>query len=177
MLEPSVQPLPSLEAAAPLNLRPARRADIPAIHDLILYWAERGRMLERDPELLEATIHEFLILETPEGLAGCVGVHELAPDLAEVRGLAVNDDFRGRGLGRWLVLAAERHARDLGLRRLFAWTYETRFFERCGYGQIPRDATSLPMEIHAECSRCPFLSDCREIAVIKFIPDHGPILA
>ncbi|HEX2863791.1 MAG TPA: N-acetyltransferase [Deinococcales bacterium] len=173
----NAKPLPPLDPAAPLNLRPATVADIPAIRALIGYWAERGRMLERSEELLRATIHEFLLLETPEGLAGCVGVHRLADDLAEVRGLAVRHEFRGRGLGRWLVLGAERQARDLGLRRLFAWTYEVRFFERCGYARIPRDAASLPVEIHAECNRCPFLTDCREIAVIKFIPQGGPVLA
>jgi amino-acid N-acetyltransferase len=102
-----------LPDAAPLDLRNASLEDIGRISALIKYWAERGRMLERSEELLQATIHEFLILELSDGtLAGVVGLHRMAEDLAEVRGLAIAPGFQGQGLGRWLVLGAERMARD-----------------------------------------------------------------
>lgn len=176
-LEP-LNTLPELDASASLSLRKAREADIPAVYDLVRYWADRGRMLVRSHELLEKTIHEFLVLETPEGqLAGCVGLHRLAPDLAEVRGLAVHPAFQGRGLGRWLVLGCERAGRDLGLSRLFAWTYEQRFFERSGYARISRDEATLPAEVHGECQRCPFLTNCQEIAMLKLIGRSGPVVA
>lgn len=162
--------LPDLDPNASLALRPAALEDVDAIHDLVKHWADKGRMLERSRELLRATIHEFLVLETPDGhLAGCVGLHRLAPDLAEVRGLAVHPSFQGRGLGRWLVLGAERLARDLGLARLFAWTYEQRFFERAGYARIARDEATLPAEIHGECQRCPFQTNCQEIPMLKLV--------
>jgi amino-acid N-acetyltransferase len=168
-LEP-ITILPELAPTTELNLRNAGVQDVPRIYDLIKYWAEKGRMLERSHALLEATIHEFLILETNDGqLAGCVGLHRMADDLAEVRGLAIHPSFQGRGLGRWLVLGAERMGRDWGLRRLFAWTYEQHFFEKCGYTRIPREETTLPTEIYGECQRCPFLTNCKEIPMLKMI--------
>lgn len=176
-LEPFIH-LPELDANASLSLHKAGEADIGAIYDLVKYWADRGRMLVRSHDLLRETIHEFLVLETPDGgLAGCVGLHRLAPDLAEVRGLAVHPAFQGRGLGRWLVLGCEREARDLGFRRLFAWTYEQGFFERSGYARISRDEATLPVEIHGECQRCPFLTNCQEIAMLKLIGLTGPVVA
>jgi amino-acid N-acetyltransferase len=168
-LEP-ITILPELAPTTELNLRNAGVQDVPRIYDLIKYWADKGRMLERSHALLESTIHEFLILETPDGqLAGCVGLHRMANDLAEVRGLAIHPSFQGRGLGRWLVLGAERMGRDWGLRRLFAWTYEQLFFEKCGYTRIPREETTLPTEIYGECQRCPFLTNCKEIPMLKMI--------
>jgi amino-acid N-acetyltransferase len=173
-----VVPLPELDANASLNLRKATLDDIEKIYDLIKHWADKGRMLERSHELLRATIHEFLVLETPEGqLAGCVGLHRMGKDLAEVRGLAVHPSFQSRGLGRWLVLGCEREARDIGLKRLFAWTYEQRFFERCGYGRIPREEATLPQEIYGECQRCPFLTNCQEIPMLKLVEAPRPVTA
>ena len=173
-----VNPLPQLATAASLELRAANLADIPRLYDLIKYWAERGRMLERSHELLASTIHEFLLLENTDGeLAGVVGLHRMAEDLAEVRGLAVNPNYQGKGLGRWLVLGAERLARDWGLKRLFAWTYEQRFFERCGYARIPREEATLPQEIYGECQRCPFLTNCKEIPMLKLIDLPKDIVA
>jgi amino-acid N-acetyltransferase len=85
-----INPMPELAPAAPLELRAATLEDIPRLYDLIKYWAERGRMLERSHELLASTIHEFLLLEDQNHeLAGVVGLHRMAEDLAEVRGLAV----------------------------------------------------------------------------------------
>ena len=179
MLRPhTVLQLPELDANAALELRKATVEDIPAIHSLIKHWADKGRMLERSHELLLATIHEFLVLQTPDGgLAGVVGLHRMADDLAEVRGLAVHPAFQGRGLGRWLVLGCEREGRDIGLKRLFAWTYEQRFFERCGYNRIPREEATLPQEIYGECQRCPFLTNCQEIPMLKIIEAPRPVAA
>jgi amino-acid N-acetyltransferase len=174
--------LPEPDLNATLNLRPADSNDIAAIYDLVKYWADKGRMLERSHELLATTLHEFLVLENQSidgriQVVGCVGLHRLAADLAEVRGLAVHPRFQHQGFGRWLVLGAERLGRDLGLKRLFAWTYEQRFFERCGFSRIARDEATLPQEVHAECQRCPFQTNCQEIAMMKLLHPLKPVVA
>jgi amino-acid N-acetyltransferase len=176
-LEPFTH-LPELNPELPLELRRATISDVPRIHDLVKYWAQKGRMLERSHELLGRTIDEFLILENSSGeLAGCVGLHRMADDLAEVRGLAIHPDFQGKGLGRWLVLGSERLARDWGLKRLFAWTYEQRFFEKCGFNRIPREVDTLPQEIHAECTRCQFQTNCQEIPMLKWLEKPRAVVA
>lgn len=163
--------VPDIHPNAPLMLRKARLTDIDAISELIGYWAVRGLMLVRSKQLLSETIRDFFVLEAepldgkPGGIAGVVGLHMLAIDLAEVRGLAVHPSFQGKGLGRWLVLACEREARDLGLPALFAWTYQQKFFENCGFTRI--DKTNLHPKVWSECQRCPFYENCNEIAMLK----------
>ncbi len=168
-LEPMVV-LPDLNPDAKLVLRNAEIDDVPKIYDLIKYWADQGRMLVRSHELLYATLSEYLLLLTPENeIAGCVGLHRMADDLAEVRGLAIHPNFKGKGLGKRLVLGAEETGKNIGLSRLFAWTYEQVFFEKCGFGRIPREEATLPTEVHAECQRCPFQTNCQEIPMLKLI--------
>lgn len=163
--------LPDIDPNAPLTLRKASLRDIEAIHALVGYWAARGQMLVRSRDLLAETIRDFWILvaaplgDRPGGLAGVSGLHMLAPDLAEVRGLAIHPHFQGRGLGRWLVLACEREARDLGLPALFAWTYQQKFFESCGFSFI--DKSQLHPKVWSECQRCPFFENCNEIGMRK----------
>ena len=93
------------------------------------------------------------------------GLHMLAPDIAEVRGLAVHPNMQGRGLGKQLVLACEAEARAIDLPTLFAWTYQQTFFERCGFTRIEK--TNLHPKVWSECQRCAFFENCNEIAMRK----------
>ncbi|KEF34789.1 MULTISPECIES: N-acetyltransferase [Deinococcus] len=163
--------VPDIHPQAPLVTRKARLPDIEAIHELIGYWAARGQMLVRSRSLLAETIRDFhLVLAEPHGgkpggLAGVCGLHLLAADLAEVRGLAIHPHMQGRGLGKQLVAACEREARDLGLPALFAWTYQQAFFERCGFHRI--DKANLHPRVWSECQRCAFFENCNEIAMLR----------
>ena len=57
-------------------------------------------------------------------------------DLAEVRTLAVDKDYRGRGIGDLLLRRLLDQARDVGVSRVFCLTFEVAFFESHGFHQI-----------------------------------------
>ena len=166
MVELSGTSLLKVRREAGVELRKARLSDVDQIHALIRYWAEQGLMLLRSHSHLYENIRDFHVLEDEDGhVVGVAGLHVLWRDLAEIRGLAVHPDRQGQGLGRWLVLACEREARDLGLPRVFAWTLQVGFFKGLGYRVTTREA--LPPKVWSECNACPFYENCREIAVIK----------
>ena len=61
---------------------------------------------------------------------------DLWADLGEIRTLAVAADHRGRGHGAAVLQSLIEAARELGLSRLFALTFQTGFFGRHGFVEI-----------------------------------------
>ena len=147
-----------------LTARKAEIGDAQAIHDLINLYAQRGDMLPRTMGEVYENLRDFFVVRSPgEELMGCVALHIVWSDLAEVKSLAVSEDVQTRGTGSLLVNAVVSEARDLGLDRLFALTYRPTFFERLGFVQA--DVMTLPRKVWNECYRCPKFPSCNEIAL------------
>ena len=154
-------------------IRRARVSDAEAICGLINYYAERGKMLHRSLESVYDSLREFHVAEADGGgLLGCVAVDIFWADLAEIKSLAVDPRRSGKGLGSQLVRAAIDDARQLGIRKLFALTYEKEFFSGHGFRVIDRD--TLPEKVWRECIACPKADACDEIAMILHLSEDGP---
>src|SRR5437762_566360 len=118
-------------------IRPATIHDVPRIQQIINSHAELGRMLFKSYAQLFEDLRDFAVYELdaserssnghPSPIVGCVALTIIWADLAEVRSLAVDDSFRGRGVGSKLVEWSAEEARRLHIRKLFALTYEQRF--------------------------------------------------
>jgi amino-acid N-acetyltransferase len=139
--------------------------DAQAIHDLINLYAQRGDMLPRTMGEVYENLRDFYVVREEERLLGCVALHIVWSDLAEVKSLAVAEEAQSRGLGSALVNASVDDARDLGLERVFALTYRPAFFERLDFVQA--DVMTLPRKVWNECYRCPKFPSCNEIALVR----------
>lgn len=65
-------------------------------------------------------------------------------DLAEIRSLAVSSQYQKIGIGKNLVKQCLKEARTLGLKRVFALTYQPDFFKKLGFEDF--DKAGLPQE-------------------------------
>jgi len=154
-------------------VRPARMTDAAAICGLINEYAERGRMLHRSLESVYESLREFQVGEADDGrVVACVAVDTFWADLAEIKSLAVAPDRLGEGLGTRMAAAAIADARRIGVKKLFALTYEKEFFARQGFEVIDRD--TLPEKVWRECIACPKADACDEVAMILNLDDQGP---
>jgi amino-acid N-acetyltransferase len=149
-------------------IRKARIDDAKAIHKLLSEYAEAGKMLSRSLADIYQTIRSFYVYEDEGEVVGISCLQIWWADLAEVRSLAVSASQAGKGLGRDLVEACVREARDLGITRVFALTYQKEFFARMGFEVIEKN--ELPQKIWGDCMQCPKFPDCDEIAMAKNIP-------
>ena len=141
-------------------------ADAPDICELINYYAERGRMLHRSLEGVYNNLRDFQVALDEQGkVVGCVAVETIWAGLAEIKSLAVASDLQGVGIGSQLVEAAIEDARRLGVRFVFALTYERKFFEKNGFQIIERQ--ELPEKVWRECISCPKADACDEIAMMR----------
>ena len=60
----------------------------------------------------------LLLAVEDDRAAGCVALRELTDDMSEMRRLYVKPEYRGKGVGRQLVLAAINQARLIGYRSI-----------------------------------------------------------
>lgn len=121
-------------------------------------------MLHRSLESVYLSLRDFLVADLGGEVIGCAAVTVFWSDLAEIKSLAVAAPHRGRGIGTKLVKTAVRGARRLGVQKLFALTYERKFFIRHGFAVVDRDL--LPEKIWRECIYCPKADACDETAMM-----------
>lgn len=148
-----------------MKIRQAKVSDVKAMHALIGFYAERKEMLPRPVNDLYENIQEFVVAEDKGKLIGCCALHVSWEDLAEIKALAIAEDYQHRGIGTKLVTALHMKAGKLGIKKSFALTFKPNFFLRLGYTQINRE--KLPHKIWGECIKCPLFPDCGEIPLIR----------
>lgn len=144
-------------------IRKARIPDSKTIHKLLNTYAKDGLMLSRSLSDIYETIRDFYVYEENGVVVGTVCLHICWEDLAEVRSLAVAEDHGGKGIGRQLVQACLEEARQHGLRRVFALTYQEVFFAKLGFHVIEK--AELPHKIWGDCMKCAKFPECDEIAM------------
>ena len=158
------------EPASALTVRKASMPDIHRLLKLINGYAAQGIMLPRTEFEMSEHIRDFTLVLNGDELVGCGALHFYTPTSGEVRSLAVAPDAKSRGVGRTIVEALEREARECGLHTIFAFTYVTGFFEKLGFEQVERG--ELPLKAWKDCLRCPKFSCCDETAVVKYLVEH-----
>jgi amino-acid N-acetyltransferase len=120
-----------------LTVRRARTSDVPAIKAIVDEYAGSGRkLLAKELVTLYEDIPDFRVAEQDGVVIGCGAVHVLWADLGEIRTLAVRPDHRGHKIGDAIIGGLITTARELGLSRLFALTFQNRFFARHGFVEI-----------------------------------------
>jgi len=148
----------------PFVVEKATMADVEQIHAVVTYFADRDEMLHRPLNEIYENLRDFWVARSADGdFLGCVALHLLWVDIAEVKSLAVREDKQLKGVGAALVRACLNEARRIGLPRVFALTYKPGFFEKLGFSVA--DVVQFPRKVWNECYRCPKFPSCSEIAV------------
>ncbi|MBO8137615.1 MAG: N-acetyltransferase [Desulfotomaculum sp.] len=147
-----------------MKYRKAKISDVEEIHQLISYYAQKNLMLARSRSSLYEGIREFTVAEHNGRVVGSGSLHIIWEDLAEIRALAVNPGYIKKGLGRNLINLFLQEASDLEIKKVFALTYQPKFFYRFGFSPIAKE--ELPHKVWKECVNCPLFPNCEENAVI-----------
>ncbi len=145
-------------------IRPAAIGDVPDIHHLLDIYASQGNLLPRTMSELYRHLRDFFVIEMNGKVAACGALEIFTESLGEVRSLVVDDEFKGRGLGRVLVERIAEEARVIGLKRLMALTYVAPFFHKLGFTTVAKD--TLPEKVWSVCVKCYKYNHCDETAVV-----------
>ena len=132
-------------------VRRARTSDVRGIRRLIDVYSPQRRLLSKATVTLYEDIQEFWVAEVDGQVVGCGAIHVMWEDLAEVRTVAVDAEYRGRKIGHAIVAALLDQAREVGVRRVFALTFETAFF--ASFGFVPIDGAPVPQAVYEQLLR------------------------
>ena len=137
-------------------MRQARTADVRGIHALVEPLVQERILLGKELVVFFESVQEFSVAvdDVTGEVIGCGALHVLWEDLGEVRTLAVQERWRGTGVGHAIYERLEQQARELGLRRLFCLTFETEFFGRHGFDSIGEELLVDP-QVYSELVRSP----------------------
>jgi amino-acid N-acetyltransferase len=118
-----------------IELRTAQESDLPAVLGLL------GRTHLPTAGVADAPSH-FVMAESDGKLVGVVGL-ELYGESALLRSAAVEESWRGSGVGRVLVERALDLARERGIEDVFLLTTTAEhYFPRFGFTCVSRDSVA-----------------------------------
>ena len=161
------QPPPE-PAALNIIVRRATVADVDAVFRLTAKMADRALMLRRSKYRIVSMLANFFVAVVPddkgsETVVGCGALMPLWTDLGEIMSLAVDDEYRVRGIGRLIVESLIAEARRMLIPELISLTYQVGFFEKLGFARTDKDR--FPRKLWRECLECPKLEHCDETAM------------
>ena len=112
----------------------AEERDILPIVALNNMYAPDGLTLARSEAFVTNHLQDYQVIRDVEGaVIGQVALDEYSPSLVELVSLAVTPGEQGRGLGKLLIEAAEKLARERGHTELFAISLAEPLFLAMGW--------------------------------------------
>ncbi len=153
----------------PYTVGEALVQDAAAIQALILYWSQRTPVLEKSLGQIYENLREFVVVRHENKIVGAAAMHIDWGDLAEIRSVVVDEQYKGKGVGKLLIQQQLAVAKRLGIDRVFVLTDQVGFFAHLGFTEI--DKGELPHKVWRDCINCPIFLNCTEVAMALNVCD------
>jgi amino-acid N-acetyltransferase len=134
-----------------LVVRAAKTGDVKKIRKIVDAYTDERRLLFKATVTLFEAVQEFVVAELDGEVVGCGALHVLWEDLAEVRTVAVLEEMHGKGIGNQIIIKILENAKDIGVKKVFCLTFETKFFGAHGFQEI--EGTPVSPEVYQEMIR------------------------
>ena len=117
-------------------IRPAKTSDVKTIRAIVDTYAVERKLLSKETVTLFESVQEFVVAESDGEVVGCGALHVLWEDIAEVRTVAVVKQMHGKGVGHLILENILAKAKEVGVKKVFCLTFETKFFGSHGFKEI-----------------------------------------
>jgi amino-acid N-acetyltransferase len=134
-----------------LVVRAAKTGDVKKIRKIVDGYTDERRLLFKATVTLFEAVQEFVVAELDGEVVGCGALHVLWEDLAEVRTVAVIEEMHGKGIGNQIMIKILENAKEIGVKKVFCLTFETKFFGAHGFQEI--EGTPVSPEVYQEMIR------------------------
>jgi amino-acid N-acetyltransferase len=114
-------------------VRAARLRDLRGVEEFIAPFVDAGRLLPRTTDELSSLLSTGFVAVVQRRIVGFAALEVYSKKLAELRSLAVADEWQGQGIGRRLVEACVNLAKERRVFEVMTITSTDQFFRRCGF--------------------------------------------
>ena len=132
-------------------IRPAKTSDVKKIRAIVNTYAVERKLLSKETVTLFESVQEFVVAESDGEVVGCGALHVLWEDIAEVRTVAVVEQMHGKGVGHLILENILARAKEVGVKKVFCLTFETKFFGSHGFKEI--QGSPVDPEIYTQLLR------------------------
>jgi amino-acid N-acetyltransferase len=132
-------------------IRAAKTTDVKKIRAIVDTYAVERKLLSKETVTLFESVQEFVVAEVDGEVVGCGALHVLWEDIAEVRTVAVVEQMHGKGVGHLILENVLARAKEVGVKKVFCLTFETKFFGSHGFNEI--QGAPVDPEIYAQLLR------------------------
>jgi amino-acid N-acetyltransferase len=132
-------------------IRPAKTSDIKKIRTIVDAYVSGRRLLSKETVTLFESVQEFIVAEVDAEVVGCGALHVLWEDLAEVRTVAVIESMQGKGIGHTILENILARAKEVGVKKVFCLTFETKFFGSHGFTEL--QGSPVEPDVYAQLLR------------------------
>ena len=132
-------------------VRSAKTGDVKKIRKIVDAYSDQRRLLSKETVTLFEAVQEFVVAEVDGEVVGCGALHVLWEDLAEVRTVAVIESMHGQGVGHKILDQVLKNAKEIGVKKVFCLTFETKFFGAHGFEEI--QGTPVTPEVYQQMIR------------------------
>ena len=117
-------------------IRAAKTTDVKKIRTIVDTYAVERKLLSKETVTLFESVQEFVVAEVDGEVVGCGALHVLWEDIAEVRTVAVVEQMHGKGVGHLILENVLARAKEVGVKKVFCLTFQTKFFGSHGFKEI-----------------------------------------
>ena len=132
-------------------VRPAKTSDVKKIREIVDAYASERKLLSKETVTLFESVQEFTVAEVNGEVVGCGALHVLWEDLAEVRTVAVIKSMHSKGIGHAILENILNKAKEVGVKKVFCLTFETKFFGSHGFAEI--QGTPVEPDVYTQLLR------------------------
>lgn len=136
---------------AEVTLSVATVTDLRTVRRFLQPFVDQGFLLPRTNDEMRHLLKHAFAARWRRKVVGFAAVEIYSRKLAEIQCLAVHSDFQRMGIGRRLVTACVRRAKDLKVLELMAISASDAFLKECGFDySLPKQKRALfvqPQEI------------------------------
>jgi amino-acid N-acetyltransferase len=118
-----------------MEIRKAKKRDLPAIHSLILSATKRGKILKRSIQDITKNLKHFWVIEEDCRVIACCSVEIYNKKLAEIRSLVVDHGHEKKGMATCLIEKSIQEAKRRKIYEVLAITDRENLFKRQGFSE------------------------------------------